>query len=248
MIDVALTGRELRQADVAVVIDVLRATSTVAEALAAGYERVTCVASLEQAARLRAPGRVLAGERGCLMPPGFDQGNSPADASARLGRELVLATTNGAPAIVAATHHAGEVLLACVLNLGAVIEALAELGDLDDLALQFVCAGTDGEPALEDTYVAGALCAALPGARTDAARIAESVTSRYPTPSAALRASRGAAALRRVGLARDIAHCERVSRIALVPRVCAADDHSAVVEVDDGRPDRVPWRPSIALA
>ncbi len=229
MIDVALTGRAQRPADVAVVIDVLRATSTVTQALAAGYERVRCVSSVEEALLLRAPGRVLAGERGCLMPPGFDQGNSPVDASVRRGGELVLATTNGAPAIVSAGRRSDEVMLACLLNLGAVIEALTALGELDELQLQIVCAGTDGAPAIEDTYVAGALCGALAGARTDAARIAESVTSCYPTPSAAVRAGAGAAALYRSGLGGDIADCELVSQIALVPRVCAVDDQSAVV-------------------
>lgn len=230
MIDVALTGLGPGPADVAVVIDVLRATTTVTEALAAGYERVRCVAGIEQAELLRAPGRVLAGERGCLMPPGFDQGNSPVEARVQRGRELVLATTNGAPAIVNAAHQASEVIVACLLNLGAVIEAVAGLGDLDELQLLVVCAGTDGAPAVEDTFVAGALCAALQGARTDTARIAESVSRAYPTPSAALNAGAGASALRRAGLAGDIAHCERVSQIALVPRVSAADGDSAVVD------------------
>jgi phosphosulfolactate phosphohydrolase-like enzyme len=61
VIDVALTGDALRTADVAIVIDVLRATSTAAQALGAGYRRVLCVGSIERARELRADGRVLAG-------------------------------------------------------------------------------------------------------------------------------------------------------------------------------------------
>jgi phosphosulfolactate phosphohydrolase-like enzyme len=90
MIDVAGNRAELRSAGIAVVIDVLRATSTATQALAAGYRRVLCAESIARAAGLRAPGRVLAGERRCLRPPGFDQGNSPLEAATRRGDELVL--------------------------------------------------------------------------------------------------------------------------------------------------------------
>ncbi|HET8979321.1 MAG TPA: 2-phosphosulfolactate phosphatase, partial [Solirubrobacteraceae bacterium] len=75
MIDVALTPADLTPAPVAVVIDALRATSTATWALAAGYERVLLTDTVERALTLRGPGRVLAGERGCVRPPQFDQGN-----------------------------------------------------------------------------------------------------------------------------------------------------------------------------
>jgi len=104
VIDVALTGDGARTADVAVVIDVLRATSTATQALAAGYRRVLCVGSIERAAQLRTGDRVLAGEQRCVKPPGFDQGNSPREALDRRGEELVLATTNGAPTMSLREH------------------------------------------------------------------------------------------------------------------------------------------------
>ncbi|MBN9622534.1 MAG: 2-phosphosulfolactate phosphatase, partial [Actinobacteria bacterium] len=99
MIDVAFSRPEIRPARVAIVIDVLRATSTATEALAAGYRRVLCAESIERARSLRGEERVLAGERHCVMPDGFDQGNSPREAAVRRGEDLILATTNGAPAI-----------------------------------------------------------------------------------------------------------------------------------------------------
>ena len=213
MIDVALTRADLRAADVAVVVDVLRATTTATRALAAGYRSVLCAESVELAAGLRGPGRVLAGERRCVAPPGFDQGNSPREAARRRGDELVLATTNGAPAIVAATRHAPVVLVACLLNLDAVIAAL------EGADVQVVCAGTDGAVALEDVYVAGRICAGLSGRRTDAARVAEGVARAYPTPLAALAQSAGAEALRAAGLAGDIDDCARESTLEVVGRV-----------------------------
>ncbi|HUO71671.1 MAG TPA: 2-phosphosulfolactate phosphatase [Solirubrobacteraceae bacterium] len=229
MIDVTFTGAGVRRADVAVVIDVLRATSTVTQALAGGYEKVICVESIERAQTLRGPGRVLAGERHCIKPAGFDQGNSPLEAIDRRGRELVLATTNGAPTIVAAARHAATVLLACMLNLEAVVGALLASHDPSSRAVQIVCSGTDGALALEDTYLAGRLCAALPGPRTDATKAAEAVARAYAQPLDALEQGADAAVLREVGLEADIAYCARESTLATVPRVCAASDGIAEV-------------------
>jgi len=222
VIDVALTRAELRSANVVVVIDVLRATSTITQALAAGYESVLCTDSLERAALMRGPGRVLAGEQRGVMPAGFDQGNSPLDAMRCGGRELVLATTNGTPAIVAAAELGSPVLLGCLLNFDAVLKALLEPAGAVELDLLIVCSGTDGALALEDAYVAGLLCAALPGPRTDAALVAQAVSRSYPTPFEALASSADAASLRAAGLADDIAYCAITSKLDVVPRVSEA--------------------------
>ncbi|HTU30882.1 MAG TPA: 2-phosphosulfolactate phosphatase [Solirubrobacteraceae bacterium] len=225
MIDVALTRGQIRDCEVAVVIDVLRATSTAVSALAAGYTRVVFAESLEDARGLRGSGRVLAGERDCIPPPGFDQGNSPREVTRPRGRELVLSTTNGAPAVIAATRAAGMVLLASMLNLQATIDALASA----EGTIQVICAGAGGLASLEDVYVAGRLVAMLEGERTDAARIAETVAAAYRTPAAALRTGAGGVALRAAGLGEDIAHCARESRLPLVA-VAVADGTLAVAE------------------
>ena len=233
MIDVALTPTQLRPADVAVVVDVLRATSTATQALAAGYHRVLCADSIERAADLRRSGRVLAGERRCVKPTGFDQGNSPVEARRRRGEELVLATTNGAPAIVAAADNAPRVLLGCLLNLGAVVAALLEGADPATRDILIVCSGTDGAVALEDTYVAGRLSAALPGARTDAARVAEAVARAFRTPLEALAASADAQLLEATGSSDDTLYCSLESLLAVVPVVAAARAGVAVVAPAD---------------
>jgi 2-phosphosulfolactate phosphatase len=232
MIDVAPTAAGLRPADVAVVIDVLRATSTATQALASGYRMVLCAETIERAEALRGPGRVLAGERRCVKPPGFDQGNSPVEAMHRRGHELVLATSNGAPTIVAATAHAPSVLLACLLNLQAVIEALTQ-EDLLERDLLIVGSGTDGGLALEDVYVAGRLSAALPGPRTDAALAAEGVARAFATPLDALGAGANADVLRAAGLTADIAYCALESELAVVPRVLAVSMGVAFVGQGD---------------
>ena len=224
MIDVAFLGADVRPAATAVVIDVLRASSTITLALASGYERVLIAGDIDEARALAGPGRVLAGEVNCARAPGFDLGNSPEETLEPRAPELVLATTNGAPAILAAAAAADEVLVAALLNFAAVCERLA---GADDVLL--VCAGTDGRVSIEDVYLAGRLSVALDGPRTDAAQIAESVARAYPNARDALEASAGAVGLRREGLESDLAFCAQESIVEVVPRLSEAKERIAIL-------------------
>ena len=226
MIDVAFLGAQARPAATAVVIDVLRATSTITQALSSGYERVLVAGSVERVLELGGEGRVLAGERDCAKPPGFDLGNSPGDTLQPRGRELVLATTNGAPAIVAAAAVSDEVIIACLLNLGAVVDTLAAAGG--DVLL--VCAGTNGKVTLEDAYLAGRISANLDGERTDAAQIAEALAAAYERPIDALEVSSGAVGIQAAGLSSDIDFCAQESITSVVPRLVRMLDDIAVLE------------------
>jgi 2-phosphosulfolactate phosphatase len=230
MIDVAFLGTAVRPAGTAVVVDVLRATSTITFALASGYERVLVAGTIDEAKALRTPERTLAGEVGCARAPGFDLGNSPEETREPRGAELVLATTNGAPAIVAAAASSDEVLVASLLNLHAV---LAQLVGRQDILL--VCAGTDGAVSMEDVYVAGRLSAELEGERSDAARIAEAVAAAYANPVDALQASAGAVGLRREDLESDIAFCAQESVVGTVPRLAETVDGIAIIEPAEDR-------------
>jgi 2-phosphosulfolactate phosphatase len=225
-VDVCFTPQEIRPVEVAVVVDVLRATSTIVQALAVGYPRVVCCRSVATARELRAPGRVLAGESACVRVPDFELGNSPAAMATvgRRGEELVLATTNGSPAVVAASRAAERVLVGCLLNLDAVLAAIPT-----DARVAIICSGTNGRPALEDVYVAGRMVAALGRVPSDAARIAERVASGYGSPLEALAASEDAAQLRATGQELDIAWCARESVLTVVPEVWSVEDGASVV-------------------
>lgn len=225
MIDVTFLGTDVRPAGTAVVIDVLRATSTITLALASGYERVLVAGSLEDALGLRGPQRTLAGEVDCARAPGFDLGNSPEESAQPRTPELVLATTNGAPAVVASAAVADEVIAASLLNLDAVLAQLADAGDI-----LLVCAGTDGRVSIEDVYLAGRLSAGLEGERTDAAHVAEAVAAAYPNAIDALEASAGAVGLHREGLEADIVFCAQESVVGAVPRLAETVDGIAVIE------------------
>jgi len=213
VVDVAFTPRDLGSADVAVVIDVLRATTTVAAALAAGHRRVLCCEEVEAAERMRGPNRILAGERDNVAIPGFDRGNSPIGFDGEGGGDIVLSTTNGSRAIVAAAARSREVILASLVNLEAVLEGLPE----DDVTV--VCAGTAGGMAVEDVYVAGRIVERLAGGRTDAAIMAELVTNAYSDPREALTAGANAQKLLETDQEADIDYCARESIIDAVPRV-----------------------------
>lgn len=225
-IDVAFTPDGVHPASTVVAVDVLRATSTIVQALAGGYERVLCCGDRDRALELRGPERVVAGEQDSRRPEGFDLGNSPEEFVEPRARELVLATTNGSPTILGAAEVADEVVLGSLLNLEAVLTALPRDGDI-----LVVCSGTDGKVTLEDVYFAGRVTARLDGDRTDAALVAESVARAHADARSALAASAHADTLREAGLEADVDWCAQESVLDCVPRVSEVRDEVAVVEI-----------------
>jgi 2-phosphosulfolactate phosphatase len=218
-VHVAFTPDESAAAPTGVVIDVIRATSTICQALASGYERVLCAAEVEQARALRdSDGRVtLGGERLGVRIEGFDLGNSPREYLEPRSPVLAMTTTNGTRAIVTAAARCERVLIASLLNLGAVVEAAAATGD--DVAV--FCAGVKGAFALDDAYVAGRVAEGLGGERSDAAEAALRLARSYATAEEAFRASRSGRNLINHGpeLEADIPYCARESVLTVVPQL-----------------------------
>jgi len=149
---------------IAVVIDVLRASTTIITALAHGAAGVRPVLTIEQARELAAPNEagtamLLGGERGGLRIDGFDLGNSPLEyAPARIaGRRIVITTTNGTAALDAC-GAAAEVLIGAIVNRTAVAARARELARSQGVAaIHLVCAGTDGQVTEEDLLAAGGI-------------------------------------------------------------------------------------------
>jgi 2-phosphosulfolactate phosphatase len=217
-VHVAFTPDEALRAPVAIVVDVLRATSTIAQALASGYRRVLCCAEVDEARALAAanPPAVLGGERRAVRIPGFDLGNSPREvAGPALAETLVLTTTNGTRLLVAAAARADVVLVGSLLNLDAVVRAARATG-ADDVAV--LCAGLRGELVLDDAYCAGRLAEALGGEPVDSARAAIRLAGTFATHEEGLGAGESAQNLRRAGLEDDIPWCARESALAVAPR------------------------------
>jgi 2-phosphosulfolactate phosphatase len=210
---------------IAVVIDVLRATTTIIQALAAGCTAVRPCAEVDEARELAdglPAGKVLlAGERGGLPLSGFDLGNSPREYTAAVcsGTTLVLTTTNGTRALLRAAE-AERVLVAGFVNYSAVCEQLRQ----DARPVHIVCAGTDGTVTLEDTLLAGALvdflCEVGEVRLNDAGRLAwDCFENHGRVLLGALQVSRGGTQLRELGYDDDIQAAAKVDQFALVPEL-----------------------------
>ena len=224
-VHVAFTPAEAAVARVGVVVDVIRASSSIAQALAAGYERVLCCGEIDEANALRAElgdEAVVGGERNGVVVPGFDVGASPREfAAGRRAPTLILSTTNGTAAILAAAARCETVLVGSLLNLSALVAAAGAAGA--DVAVS--CAGFKGGFALDDAYCAGRIVAGLPGARSDAARAAELLAASFPGELEALQARTYGPP----GLEADIAYCAQVDLLDTVPRYIGTAGPAAVI-------------------
>ena len=209
----------------AVVVDVLRASTTIVHALAAGCACVRVCLEVDEArllaGEMRAGKVLLGGERNGIPVPGFDLGNSPGEYTAKVcrGTTLVLTTTNGTRAL----HRAAEaerVLIASFVNYSAVCEQLRH----DARPVHIICSGTEGEIALEDTLLAGALvdflCELVEVRLNDSARLAWDCFENHGRVLAgALEIGKGGAKLRDLGYHEDIRAAAQVDQFNLVPEL-----------------------------
>ncbi len=228
--------RELAGSTV-IVIDVLRATTTICQAIAAGAREVVPFREIHEAlAAANRVGRanvVLGGERGGKRIEGFDLGNSPAEYTpeAIRGRTVFITTTNGTQALYH-TRRARRVVIGAFVNLSAVVASVK-----DERRINILCAGTDGEETKEDILAAGAMVGRLedvPGADwyfNDAAKSAvhiwgvqlgkcavtsRSLEERLPID---LRTTLGGRNLIDIGLEGDLALCAQIDSLDIVPEL-----------------------------
>lgn len=228
---------------VAVVIDVLRATTTISHALAAGATRVFPTLTTEDAFTMRktlleqspCQSVLLGGERGGVLIEGFDLGNSPEDyTEVRVsGKTLIFSTTNGTRAMFRLLE-ADSIYLACFNNVDAVAMCLLKFPKITIL-----CAGTDGKYTEEDMLLAGMLterlmrlsveCYAL---NTYAVAAKERWDTSFPVAkrignepihpenlAQILRQSRGGKNLMQLGLGKDILAASRINQFCVVPQM-----------------------------
>src|ERR687885_1114512 len=222
-VHVAFTPAEAATAELGIVVDVVRATSSIAQALSSGYRRVLCCAEVEQARALRdsLDDAVVGGERDAVRIEGFDVGASPRELLEPRAETLVLSTTNGTRAILAAAERCNEVVLGSLLNLEAVARAAQEAGDV-----AILCAGYKGGFAFDDAYCAGRIVAALDGAeQTDAAIAAALLAQAFPRALDGLNARTYGPP----GLEADIEWCARESVLDVVPRLERVADGAAEI-------------------
>jgi 2-phosphosulfolactate phosphatase len=210
---VAFTPSEAAEAQLGIVVDVMRATSTIAQALAAGYRRVLCCAEIDDALALRAElgeDAITGGEREAKRVDAFDAGASPREFREPRAETLILSTTNGTRSIVAAAEACDDVVLGALLNLEAVSTHARGRGE--DVTV--LCAGYKGAFAIDDAYCAGRIVRLVDGVRTDAGIAAEVIAERFATALDGINARTYGPP----GLEEDIAFCAQESVLDVVPR------------------------------
>jgi 2-phosphosulfolactate phosphatase len=219
-----------------IVVDLLRASTTICHALAAGAECVMPFAEIDETfAAAQAFGRenvILGGERHGKLIPGFDLGNSPAEYTRErvAGRRILFTTTNGARALDR-VKTARRVLVGAAVNRAAVAHAA-----LQNPHVVIACAGTDGIVADEDVLAAGAIVHALHEAsqhwqvNDEACEALARWTLVHETArrthfslddqmAYAIADSQGARNLLDIGHAADVALCSRLDLLAVVPQL-----------------------------
>ena len=245
-VEIAYLPRELAPIDlrdrIAVVFDVLRATTTMITALANTAVSVCAFGTLEEAAAAHtafadAP-KLLAGERRMLRPDGFDLGNSPeAFTCGRVGgRVIFMATTNGTVA-VRACATAARTFVGSLCNGSAIAGHLAGLGR--DVVL--VCAGTDGVAGIDDIAGAATVAALLrrqrgdvtlsPRLEADIDRASATTRDEWALRQL-LHASAGGRNLHGAGLSKDVDFAARVDRFPIVAEVTHAARYAVVRAVN----------------
>ncbi|MEX2160196.1 MAG: 2-phosphosulfolactate phosphatase [Dehalococcoidia bacterium] len=217
---------------VCLVIDVLRATSSLATMFARGIEGVLVAETIEEARRLAeaGPGVLLCGEERGLPPEGFDYGNSPVefDALDLRGSRAVMATTNGTRALAMAAGCRAA-YAASMLNVSSAARAAIEAGASDRLDIVAMCAGTGGRFALEDAFCAGAVVEVIEREASDVeladgASAALRVYRSYEGSALeALADASHARLLQSIGLGADVAFCAQRDVFDVAPRLVRDD-------------------------
>ena len=223
-LDVFLAPSELTPAAldgrIVAVIDVLRATTTIAAALFAGARTVIPFVETEDAVRTAKQyerGEVkLAGERHMVAIPGFDLGNSPLEfTSAAVGQQTVLLTTTNGTRALLASEDAKGVYVASFANFSVTLERLQLAIDTGH-SLSIVCAASEGTVSLEDAACAGRFVHELRSANNalqlnDGAQLCALLATHYGGDQAALfRAAVHGRALHDAGFAADLEVCGTV--------------------------------------
>jgi 2-phosphosulfolactate phosphatase len=236
-IDVAFTPAEVQALanKVCIVIDVIRATSSLTVIMSKDPGKVILTTTIQKATKFASQQTVhplLCGERGGKAPEGFDFGNSPvAYSQADLqGKHIIFTSSNGTRAI-AELVMAPHVFLGCFLNAGAVVKkalAAARTGNFD---LLIVCAGREEKFAIDDAYCAGFLVSQLMAAMTadcsfelgDGGQAALGIFGYYRDPEKLLQMSGAGKAVIEIGLPEDLTFLMQRDLYDTVPELIKKD-------------------------
>jgi 2-phosphosulfolactate phosphatase len=169
-LDVFFTPNQVKPSDTAgrlvVIVDVLRASTTVATALGNGAKTVIPLEGADEvitrSKEFARTGVLLAGEQKMLPIAGFDLGNSPQDFTPEVveGKTILITTTNGTRTLLG-VQGARDIVIASYVNFTAVL-AMMKLAARSNTDIAIICAGEEGSFTLEDAACAGRYVRAIP--------------------------------------------------------------------------------------
>lgn len=228
---------------VCIVVDVLRASSTIVTILERGAAEILPARDIPSALALkeRFPDHTLCGERGGKPPPAFDYGNSPNEFSTLdlIGKSIILATSNGTRILATAAETYDLVLVGALLNRTAVARGALRVAKEQDTDIIISCSAAHGGSTfvLEDALGAGAIADAASLAEprlqlTDAARFARDAFRQVSSGvAAAVAASHHAQELVSEGLGEDVGYCAKVDSSDVVPVLNRKGDLSTITDL-----------------
>ena len=231
-----ISSSETTKEDIYIVIDVMRATTTLTVMFDQGAAHVLAAQTLEQAldAAQKVPGRLLCGERHTKIPPGFDYGNSPAYFAQRdlTGCGLILTTSNGTRAFFACPEQS-TCLAGSFYNGRAVVTHALTLARERNVNISIVCAGEYGYFSLEDSACAGYLALELlrrhPDLKVlDSTHAAITLYENYP-PARLREHTRSARELIAAGQEEDLDFCLNMNVSKTVPVIVGKDRETGLL-------------------
>ncbi|WP_051271104.1 2-phosphosulfolactate phosphatase [Shimazuella kribbensis] len=212
---------EILQGKTVIVLDILRATTSIVTAMAHGAKQIVPVRTIEEALTFKDSNVWIAGEDNGLKPESFDMGNSPYEYRVEklAGRTIVFRTRNGTQAIVL-SNPADHLLIGAFVN----AESCAKKAASFQKDIVIFCSGTRGEFSLEDSAAAGYLASLLTNqynAQLDDAGLllSHSFPLIQQNDFALLRHSKSSRRLRTIDKPNDIEDCLQMNCYDIVPMV-----------------------------
>lgn len=249
LIDVAFTPSEVQALDtkVCIVIDVIRATSSLTVIASKKPESIILTTTIGKATKIASQQKVhplLCGERKGLPPEGFDFGNSPAEyfKADLQGKTVIFTSSNGTRA-VADLLVAPKVLLGCFLNAGKVAKEAYGYAAANNLDILLVCAGREEKFAIDDAYCAGYIVSRIVSlipsdfefSLADGAQAALGILGYYRDDKRLLEMSGAGKNVIEIGLPQDLTFLLQRDLIEVVPELIqkdkAAPDYGFTVQI-----------------
>lgn len=213
-----LPNENIKNHQIYVLIDLLRATSSISALLHCGAEEIFVTDDINMAKELKNMGYLLAGERGAIKLEGFDFGNSPLEflnnSDKIRKKSIVLTTSNGSKAMKK-INELGDTIALSLLNFSSVVDFIIQR-DFQNIGI--VCSGTNGVVSLEDSYLAGLFVQRIIEKQTyhlnDGAKVSLNLTN---SKRSLIMNSDHAKRLKNLGLKDDLEFCFNMDLFQVVP-------------------------------